>query len=174
MLRDRFKRKKDDSVVSFLGAQTEFTGKLAFAGTVQLHGYFEGEIISRGTLVVGKESVVHATVHSNVLRIFGEVHGDLIAAERIELCAPAKVYGNLRTPRLAVEDGVLFEGGCSMSSVEVEIPALMDEGAQSGVDLDEDPLEAMSAGAWSSSYEERAEEPQGASHEEDLGIGKHD
>jgi cytoskeletal protein CcmA (bactofilin family) len=174
MLRDRFKRKKDDSVVSFLGSQTEFTGKLSFVGSVQLHGFFEGEIISRGTLVVGKESVVHATVRSNILRIFGEVHGDLIAAERIELYAPAKVYGNLRTPRLAVEDGVLFEGGCSMSSVDVEIPALLDEEDRTGVDLDEDPLEAISAQAWSSSFEEQSESEEEPPREEEIGIGKLD
>ncbi len=174
MLRDRFKRKKDDSVVSFLGSQTEFTGKLSFAGTVQLHGIFEGEIISRGTLVVGKESVVNATVRSNILRIFGEVHGDLIAAERIELCSPAKVYGNLRTPRLAVEDGVLFEGSCSMSSVDVEAPSLIRDGEDGGLGIDEDPLEAISAQAWPSSFEDQEDPVDTPPHEEDLGIGKHD
>jgi len=86
----RFRKPKSDAVSGFLGSQTEFTGKLAFSGVVHLDGSFKGEIISRGTLVVGSDSVVHAQIHSNVLKIAGEVHGDLTATEKIELYPPAK------------------------------------------------------------------------------------
>lgn len=148
----RFRKSKTDAVSGFLGSQTEFTGKLAFSGVVHLDGVFQGEIISRGTLVVGRESVVTAQIYSNVLKIAGEVRGDMTATERIELYPPAKVYGNIRTPSLIVEEGVIFEGTCTMSSVQAELPALSrpeDETA-----LDEEPLEAISAEAWPPSYQE--------------------
>ncbi len=149
----RFRKPKSDAVSGFLGSQTEFTGKLAFSGVVHLDGSFKGEIISRGTLVVGGDSVVHAEIHSNVLKISGEVRGDLTATERIELYPPAKVYGNIRTPSLVVEDGVIFEGTCSMSSVKAETLTLSESGREQGGD--EEPLEAISAQAWPpSSYEE--------------------
>jgi cytoskeletal protein CcmA (bactofilin family) len=148
----RFRKPKSDAVSGFLGSQTEFTGKLAFSGVVHLDGSFKGEIISRGTLVVGSDSVVHAEIHSNVLKIAGEVRGDLTATERIELYPPAKVYGNIRTPSLVVEDGVIFEGTCSMSSVKAETLSLSESGREQAAD--EEPLEAISAQAWSPSYEE--------------------
>ena len=107
-----FRKSKTDAVSGFLGSQTEFTGKLCFSGVVHLDGTFHGEIISRGTLVVGSESVVTAQIYSNILKIAGEVHGDLTASEKIELYPPAKVYGNIRTPSLVVEEGVIFEGTC--------------------------------------------------------------
>jgi cytoskeletal protein CcmA (bactofilin family) len=148
----RFRKPKNDAVSGFLGSQTEFTGKLAFSGVVHLDGSFNGEIISRGTLVVGSDSVVHAEIHSSVLKIAGEVRGDLTATERIELYPPAKVYGNIRTPSLVVEDGVIFEGTCSMSSVKAETLSLSSpEREHAG---DEEPLEAISAQAWPMSYEE--------------------
>lgn len=148
----RFRKAKSDTVTGFLGSQTEFAGKLSFSGVVHLDGTFQGEIISRGTLVVGAESVVQAEIHSNILKIAGEVHGDITATDKIELYPPAKVYGNIRTPSLVVEEGVIFEGTCSMSSVQAEIPALacVDQEAPN----DDEPLEAISAQAWPPSYDD--------------------
>jgi cytoskeletal protein CcmA (bactofilin family) len=147
-----FRKTKQDAVQGFLGSQTEFTGKLSFSGVVHLDGVFHGEIISRGTLVVGSDSVVHAQIHSNVLKIAGEVRGDLTATEKIELYPPARVYGNIRTPNLSIEEGVIFEGTCSMASVSADLPTLAVPEAEECTD--DEPLEAISAQAWPPAYEE--------------------
>jgi cytoskeletal protein CcmA (bactofilin family) len=147
-----FRKSKADAVTGFLGSQTEFTGKLCFAGVVHLDGTFHGEIISRGTLVVGSESVVHAEIHSNVLKVSGEVHGNLTATEKIELYPPAKVYGNIRTPSLVVEEGVIFEGTCKMTSVPGEKPLMAEPLAQESPE--EDEAEEISAEAWHADFEQ--------------------
>jgi cytoskeletal protein CcmA (bactofilin family) len=148
----RFRKAKSDAVTGFLGSQTEFVGKLSFSGIVHLDGHFEGEIISRGTLVVGSESVVHAEIQSNVLKISGEVHGDLTASERIELYPPARVFGNIRTPSLTVEDGVIFEGTCRMVSIRAsQAPALTESQALPAAD--EEVLEEISAQAWPPAFD---------------------
>jgi cytoskeletal protein CcmA (bactofilin family) len=101
----------------------------------------------------GEDSVVYAQIHSNVLKIAGEIHGDLTATEKIELYPPAKIYGNIRTPSLVVEEGVIFEGTCSMASVKAETLSLSEpEHEHAG---DEEPLESISAQAWPPSNEER-------------------
>lgn len=141
-----FRKSKVDVVTGFLGSQTEFTGKLCFSGVVHLDGTFHGEIISRGTLVVGSESVVHAEIHATVLKISGEVHGDLTATEKIELYPPAKVYGNIRTPSLVIEEGVIFEGTCRMTSVPGEKPLLGEP--LTTEPAEEEAVEAISAEAW--------------------------
>ncbi len=164
----RFRKAKSDAVSGFLGSQTEFQGKLAFSGVVHLDGHFTGEIISRGTLVVGKDSVVQAQVHANVLKIAGEVRGDLIATERIELYPPAKVYGNIRTPSLVVEEGVIFEGTCSMSTLQPDISALVQSEVEAS---DDEPLEAISAQAWPPYEDNGTLEPE--SPEESSAL-KHD
>ncbi len=147
-----FRKQKTDAVSGFLGSQTEFVGKLAFSGVVHLDGVFQGEIISRGTLVVGSESVVHASIHSAVLKIAGEVHGDLIATERIELYPPAKVYGSLRGPILVIEEGVVFEGVCSMVTTKAEqTPTAAEETAS---EHEEDAEETISAQAWPLDFDE--------------------
>ena len=146
----RFRKTKNDAVTGFLGSQTEFNGKLSFSGIVHLDGQFDGEIISRGTLVIGSDSTVHAQIHSNVLKVSGEVRGDITATERIELFPPAKVYGHLRTPSLVIEEGVIFEGTCSMSSFQPEMPELCDASVEETVD--DGSIEVISAQAWPPSY----------------------
>jgi cytoskeletal protein CcmA (bactofilin family) len=42
------------------------------------------------------------------------VNGDVIASEKIQLGRTARVMGNVATPRLVIEEGAVFEGGCSM------------------------------------------------------------
>jgi len=165
MLGSRFRKSKSDAVTGFLGSQTEFTGKLSFSGVVHLDGVFDGEIISRGTLVVGSESVVTARIHSAVLKISGEVRGDLTATEKIELYPPAKVYGNIRTPALVVEEGVLFEGTCCMSSVRDEVPVLADPSAATA---DVEAIEGISAQAWPLEYEEGEDLDEGKREEGSL------
>lgn len=157
MFGSRFRKSKNDAVTGFLGSQTEFAGKLCFSGVVHLDGRFEGEIISRGTLVVGSESVVRADIQSKVLKIAGEVHGDLHAVEKIELYPPAKVYGNILTPSLVMEEGAIFEGNCKMTRVTENIPDLALEPEHRASDTDE-PLEAISAQAWNYSFEPETDE----------------
>ena len=147
-----FRKSKTDAVSGFLGSQTEFTGKLCFSGVVHLDGTFQGEIISRGTLVVGSESVVTAHIYSNILKIAGEVHGDLTASEKIELYPPAKVYGNIRTPSLIVEEGVIFEGTCRMSTLEAQVPEIGRHVIESSGETE--AIEGISAEAWPPEYEQ--------------------
>ncbi len=169
MLGSRFGKKKSDALSGFLGSQTEFAGKLSFSGVVHLDGKFEGEIISRGTLVVGSESIIRARIHSDVLKIAGEVHGDLVATEKIEMYPPARVYGSIRTPSLVVEEGVLFDGKCTMSSTHEETPALGYQDSE--VVKEDEPLEAISAQAWPPSFEEEEDSDQGARSE--SAVHKH-
>ncbi len=149
-----FRKGKTDAVSGFLGAQTEFVGKLAFSGVVHLDGVFHGEIISRGVLVVGSESVVNASIHSAVLKISGEVHGDIIATERLEMYPPAKVYGSVKSPVLVIEEGVVFEGSCSMISSAPELGPLVEPEEDN---MDGETADSISAQAWSPEYEDELE-----------------
>lgn len=147
----RFRKTKSDAVTGFLGSQTEFTGKLSFSGIVHLDGQFEGEIVSRGTLVIGSDSVVNAEIHSNVLKVSGEIRGNITATEKIELYPPAKVFGHLKTPSLVIEEGVIFEGTCSMASFQPEMPELVDVPVEK--EIETGSIEAISAQAWPPNYE---------------------
>lgn len=105
-------------VNAFIGKNSEFVGKLTFDGTVRIDGKIEGEIFSKGTLIIGPGADIQAKINVDVVIISGNVHGDVAARKRVELRAPGKLYGNIATPSLVVEQGVIFEGACKMENIE--------------------------------------------------------
>jgi cytoskeletal protein CcmA (bactofilin family) len=107
--------KKKDEINAFLGKNTEFEGKLSFTGTVRVDGRFEGAIFGDGTLIVGDSAAIHADVRVSHLIVSGEIQGSLFAAERIEIRAPGKVYGNIQSPIVVIDEGVVFDGQCRMA-----------------------------------------------------------
>ncbi len=109
-----------DEINAFLGRDTEFEGKLSFAGAVRIDGKFSGEISSSGTLIVGEGAVVKSQIHVGDMIISGEVHGDIYAENKIEIDVPGRLLGNIQTPTLVIREGVIFEGNCKMQNLRKE------------------------------------------------------
>jgi cytoskeletal protein CcmA (bactofilin family) len=105
---------------TFIGKGSEFVGKLTFDGTVRIDGKVDGEIFSRGTLNVGPGADVSCKIQVDTVILSGTVRGNISAAKKIEMRAPGKLYGNIKTPTLMVEEGVIFEGNCKMEALEGE------------------------------------------------------
>ena len=101
-------------VHTILGPESTFEGKLIFEGTVRIDGTFKGEIETPNILVVGQGAKVEATLKVGSIIVNGEVEGDIIATETVELNAPAIIRGNITTPDLTMAKGVIFEGSCHM------------------------------------------------------------
>jgi len=101
-------------VTTVFSRDTEFNGELAFKKSLQINGNFEGEIVSGGFLVVGEGAVVKANIKAKTVIIIGTVHGNIEATSRLEIHTTGKLYGNIRTAKLQIADGVVFEGKCEM------------------------------------------------------------
>jgi len=65
-----------------------------------------------------------------VLIVYGEVVGNVKATQMVELKANAKVKGNIETPALTIEKGVIFEGSCKMENLgkAASVPPLKSAG----------------------------------------------
>jgi len=94
---------------------TEIDGKFTSSGTVLFNGKIHGEIISNDTLVVGEKGVITASIRATVVEIAGEVVGNVIASDRIELHANCRVYGDIEAPVVVIDEGALLEGQCRMT-----------------------------------------------------------
>ena len=101
---------------AFLGEGTSFKGTLTFEGTVRIDGRLEGEIFTKDTLVIGEGAQVSAAIHAGVAVISGTVHGNITAERKVDIHASGRLYGNISTPSLVIEEGVVFEGACTMGS----------------------------------------------------------
>lgn len=105
---------KTDKVITFLGKDTNFEGKLKFQETIRIDGHFKGEISAKGNLIVGEEGMIEADIHVSYIAISGEVHGNIIADQRVDIHAPGKVFGNIQAPAVVIDEGVIFEGHTRM------------------------------------------------------------
>lgn len=104
-----------EEINALLGEGTEFNGKLTFEGTVRIDGKFSGEIMSNDVLIIGEGAEVEAEIKVGVLVIKGGVvKGNVQAFQSIEIYAPGKLFGNIVTPQLFIDKGVIFQGNCSM------------------------------------------------------------
>jgi cytoskeletal protein CcmA (bactofilin family) len=97
-----------------LGPDAEVTGKLSFETATRIEGKLRGEIRASDLLVVGAEAVVNATVHAAKLVVLGEVRGEVLGAARVEICAGGRIFGDVQTKSLVIQDGATFEGKSRM------------------------------------------------------------
>ena len=108
---------------ALLGRGSEFEGKLTFEGTVRIDGKFTGTIVTNDVLVVGEGAKVSAEISCGTVIVHGEINGNLKAKTAVELHHPARMRGNVETPSLMIEKGVIFEGQSKMEGMEKGAPA---------------------------------------------------
>lgn len=105
-------------ITAFLGKGTEFKGVLSFTGTIRVDGKVEGEVVSKDTLIGGDEAFLQGEISIGTLILSGKAIGNITAAQKVHLLAPAVVEGNIKTPKLIIEEGVTFDGKCEMASIK--------------------------------------------------------
>ena len=114
-----------DKISSYIGKDSVLEGRLIFEGTFNLDCKFRGDISALGTLIVGENGKVDSNIHGNSIISKGEIHGNIIAQERVEILSSGKVYGDIWAPVVVIKKGAIFEGNCLTNDVEMnwaEIP----------------------------------------------------
>ena len=121
------KAKTDGSALNgFIDRGSHFSGELSFEETFRIDGRLEGKIRSGNELILGETAEVSAEIEVGRLSVNGTLRGFVKATERVELLSKARVYADLLTPLLRIEEGAFFQGSCQMreaaSANLVELP----------------------------------------------------
>ncbi len=104
-----------------LGSDAEVNGRLSFVNATRIEGKLAGEVRAADLLVVGPEAIVHATVRADRLVVLGEVRGEVLGAARVEVCAGGKLYGDVETQSLVIQEGATFEGRSRMNGQQAAV-----------------------------------------------------
>jgi cytoskeletal protein CcmA (bactofilin family) len=107
---------------SVLNPHLAFEGNLRYTGSVTVDCEFRGSIVTEDTLIVGSAAKVTAEVTAAVVEISGKVHGNVRAKTRVKILTGGEVYGNIETPTISMDDGVVFEGNCSRPAAQTSAP----------------------------------------------------
>lgn len=108
---------------SIIGEGTKLRGEFELNGLLRIDGEFIGKIAKGGRVLVGVNGKATAaeTVKSDepficadIIIVGGKVKGHLRATKRLVLLATADLAGDIETPRIVAEEGVFFEGKCTV------------------------------------------------------------
>jgi cytoskeletal protein CcmA (bactofilin family) len=105
---------------STIGEDSRFEGRFAIRGSLRIDGRFEGQTLHVDQLQIGPKGRVKTNVVASSVVVEGIVIGNIMASHRILLLSTARVLGDIRTPELIIQDGVVLEGRCTISHVEIE------------------------------------------------------
>ena len=105
---------KGGELNGFLDRGAVFKGELEFEDTMRIDGRFNGRITSKNELVVGETAQIEGEIHVGRVAISGTVIGKIVADQHVEIHRNGKVYSDIDTPALIIEEGAIFQGNCVM------------------------------------------------------------
>ncbi|MDP6377316.1 MAG: polymer-forming cytoskeletal protein [Pseudomonadales bacterium] len=98
-----------------IGLSIRITGKITGAENLVIAGSVQGEIsLLDNDVTVSEPGNIQANINAKVIRVDGEVQGDLSGGENVIISNTGKVNGNIVSPRVTLEDGALFKGSIDM------------------------------------------------------------
>jgi cytoskeletal protein CcmA (bactofilin family) len=97
--------------VACLGETIEVKGKISGEEDLQVDGKVEGPISLQGQrLTVGRTGKLNSEVVAREVVVYGNVHGNVRASDRVEIKKDGSVTGDVITARISIEDGAFFKG----------------------------------------------------------------
>lgn len=93
-----------------IGENSIFEGRFYVSGSILIEGKFDGEIKTEDQLTVGPTGKVKTDIYARKVTIAGTLIGNITASEEVSLLENGKVLGNINTPKLNVEEGVVIQG----------------------------------------------------------------
>ncbi|HMV78763.1 MAG TPA: polymer-forming cytoskeletal protein [Leptospiraceae bacterium] len=102
-------------VNSIIGEGSEFSGEFRVNGLVRIDGKFRGLIDTEGKVLIGKTGIIDTDIKARIVVAGGQVNGNIYASEKVILLATCRLYGDIIAPVLVIEEGVVFQGKCTIT-----------------------------------------------------------
>ncbi len=100
-----------------IGQSVQIEGELTGQEDLVIDGKIDGKIVLDGHhLTVGPNGRIHAEVHAKSVQVNGEVSGNILADDKVEISSSGSVLGDITAPRVALADGSSFKGSIDMGS----------------------------------------------------------
>lgn len=111
-----------ERITSVLGPGVIWHGSVNGSGGVRIEGAFEGEIALRGMLVIGETGRVTCdNLRANMVIVAGALRGN-ITAQKVEIRATGRVWGDVVATSFATEEGAFLRGQIRMEeAVELDL-----------------------------------------------------
>lgn len=109
---------------------TKIKGDIVTHGNIRLDGEIEGNIFSESKVVLGASCKMTGNLKAQNAEISGEVKGEIEISELLILKPTAVISGQIKSAKMVVEEGAIFNGTCNMGAVVKNIKS--ENGNQQG------------------------------------------
>lgn len=106
--------------MNLVGKETVIEGEIKTKGDLRIDGKIIGEINSNGKVIVGVSGSVKGALNCRNAEILGTIEGNVSIEELINLRSTSVIEGDIFTNKLAIENGAIFNGRCSMGNSKKE------------------------------------------------------
>ena len=101
---------------TIIGKGSAFEGRLSVQSTLRVDGRVKGTIKTSDSLVVGKEGDIDGDIAVRNAIVGGKLRGKLDASGKVVLESNSVFSGELKTTKLVIDEGAVFEGTCAMGT----------------------------------------------------------
>ena len=105
-----------DIANNVIGENSYFTGNFIIHGSLRIDGRFEGKHVQAEQLYIGKTGKLKTNITAVSVIIEGMVIGNINATSRVLLMPTARILGDIKTPELIIQNGVILEGRCTIAN----------------------------------------------------------
>jgi cytoskeletal protein CcmA (bactofilin family) len=103
--------------MALIGHATTITGNIVAEEDLEIHGTIEGSVrLDDHRVVVGSDGIVNATVEAHSILVIGKITGNVVATELVEVNAGGMIEGDVKAPRVIMNDGAIVIGSLDMSA----------------------------------------------------------
>ena len=97
-----------------IGVGTTIEGNISSSENIRFDGNLIGNLNTKGKVFVGQSGKVTGEIRCKNCEVEGVVDGRVVVEELLSLRAMSKLYGEIKTGKLAIEPGATFTGKCDM------------------------------------------------------------
>ena len=104
---------------NIISAGTIVSGEFHTPGNIRIDGAFEGNISTKGRLIVGQAGSITGNITCQNGEFEGQVNATVEVEQYLALKATAKMVGDIKTDKISIETGAVFHGHCRMNPGEI-------------------------------------------------------
>ncbi len=105
---------ENSNKINMIGIGTTIEGNISSSENIRFDGNLIGNLNTKGKVFVGQTGKITGEIRCKNCEVEGVVDGRVVVEELLSLRSMSKLYGEIRTGKLAIEPGATFTGKCDM------------------------------------------------------------
>jgi len=114
----KFEEIQKEDTETVIGAGVDVEGTFKANGNVTIKGHISGSVETQADLYIAETAHIEGDTTAKNVLVGGEMHGNIVADDKVKLLGSAKIIGDVTCQFLSIEEGARLNGKCQMGKKE--------------------------------------------------------